>query len=174
MRWSVQVKASPDVMKIFGYGGPDCFYSLDGKKYQKGMQWSWINITDASQSDKIFLKFRSFEGEEIGPFQYQLDFKTYAIGKLKKGLEDQKNLINCYGTSCTLGWRILQSLAAIDRIEYAFNPEFAGKRAIEIPVAEFSKYFDNEWARSQGLRLSSEPVVLTTLIASIMTAMNSR
>jgi len=151
-RWSVQVKASPAVMKTFGYGGPDCFYSLDGENYTKAMSWSWFDVHNAADSDRIFLRFRSFEGEEIGPFEYSLDFKNFAISQLKQRLEQRQDLVNCGNSACRLNWQIARSLAAIDRIEYAFDPEFAGTQALHVPDAAFSKYFDEEWAQAHGFR----------------------
>jgi len=155
--WSVAVKTSERSTKTLGQPSVKVFHSLAGQNYPEGMQALWFRVGEAWGNERLFLKFRNFDGEEIGPFQYDMDFGGYALAELRKRLESSSNLMTAQG----MGWRwsygVRNGLPAVDRIEYAFDPEFRGAQSISVPGGEFAERFGDDWALS--LRFLSEPIL---------------
>lgn len=157
LSWSVSVKVSPRATKTIGQN-VKCYFSLDGKTYGEGMQASWFQVQDAAEYDHLFLKLRSFEGEEIGPFKYALDFEQYALGELRKRAENTATFAHHHG----MGWRwqgnLRGMLPAIERIEYAFDPKLRSPKSISIPEGKFADRFTDEWALSLA-PITSQPIL---------------
>lgn len=144
--WNLEIKCSGKVSETLMQNGNQLYYSLDGTTYHKGLAPSAAQIADGLGANRLYLRYESFEGEELGPFVYDIDFNRRLRDQLREELESPSSWFTKSSLDAwTIDFGVFSHLAVVDRIEYGFDPDLQDAKQIVIPEVSFETYFRQSW-----------------------------
>jgi hypothetical protein len=134
--WFVEVKYSPRLKSSSLFNSfTEGSYSLNGRDYLPGVNIGSFHISNAFDAKHLYLRFSLWNGQTVGPFEYNMDFRQFANEKMKDKLSAIEPLAKCSVIPtriCRLDYRIEENALVLKSIEYAFNASFSDPTVIAV------------------------------------------
>lgn len=161
MTWTVSLAYAPPVHQFYNHI-TEIWTSPDGKTYKKNIGTGLVDAVQVEgvrylATNTLYLKFKSWGGETLGPFRYALPFNRKAHADVKSFFV-QKNahrFAQCAAGSrhspprCWLertGNSFSTYPALIERLDFSFDREGKGRTRIPLSEAGISDPLDeNRW-----------------------------